>query len=166
MSDWVSEWQGHLLSCSGQLKTNKIAFADKMAEETGEMSLQLVSWYCWAAGQIHANNFFLDVKHDFPVEILTSLSIQLLKYPIPPPRAFRASRKSGWRYLGNETSYLVSKGREKFWIYIKNKKMGFLCIFLDFSNELSHHCTVAWVTRPERPKGVKDVIKQARRAAT
>ena len=31
---------------------------------------------------------------------------------------------------------------------------------------LSHHCTVAWVTRPERPKGVKDVIKQARRATT
>ena len=25
---------------------------------------------------------------------------------------------------------------------------------------------VAWVTRPERPKGVKDIIKQARRAAT
>ena len=25
-------------------------------------------------------------------------------------------------------------------------------------------CTDAWVTRPERPKGVKDVIKQARRA--
>ena len=24
--------------------------------------------------------------------------------------------------------------------------------------------TSAWVTRPERPKGVKDVIKQARRA--
>ena len=31
---------------------------------------------------------------------------------------------------------------------------------------LSHHCTVAWVTWPERPKGVKDVIKQAPRAAT
>ena len=30
------------------------------------------------------------------------------------------------------------------------------------SNALSHHCTDAWVTRPERPK---DVIKQARRAA-
>ena len=29
---------------------------------------------------------------------------------------------------------------------------------------LSYHCNVAWVTRPERPKGVKDVIKQARRA--
>ena len=28
------------------------------------------------------------------------------------------------------------------------------------------HYTVAWVTRPERPKGMKDVIKQARRAAT
>ena len=33
-----------------------------------------------------------------------------------------------------------------------------------FSNALCHHCTDAWVTRPERPKGVKDVIKQARRA--
>ena len=30
---------------------------------------------------------------------------------------------------------------------------------------LSHHCTGAWVTQPERPNGVKDVIKQARRAA-
>ena len=29
---------------------------------------------------------------------------------------------------------------------------GFLCDFLDFSNALSNHCTVAWVT-----KGVKDV---------
>ena len=37
-------------------------------------------------------------------------------------------------------------------------------LVLDFSNALSHHCTVAWVTRPERSKGVKDVIKQARRA--
>ena len=32
---------------------------------------------------------------------------------------------------------------------------------MDFSNALSHHCTVAWVTRPERPKGVKEGIKQA-----
>ena len=40
-----------------------------------------------------------------------------------------------------------------------------LCNFLDFSNALSHHCTVAWVTRPERPKGEQDVIKQARRAS-
>ena len=29
----------------------------------------------------------------------------------------------------------------------------------------SHHCTVAWVTRPERPKGAKDEAKPARRAA-
>ena len=43
---------------------------------------------------------------------------------------------------------------------------GFLCDFFYFSNALSHHCTVAWVTGPECPKGVKDVIKQARRAAT
>ena len=33
-----------------------------------------------------------------------------------------------------------------------------------FSNALCHHCTDAWVTRPERPKGVKDEVKQARRA--
>ena len=42
--------------------------------------------------------------------------------------------------------------------------MGFSVIFWDFSNALSHHWTLAWVTH--RPKGVKDVIKQARRAAT
>ena len=42
----------------------------------------------------------------------------------------------------------------------------FSVICLDFSNALSHHYTVAWVTRPERLKGVKDVIKQTRRAAT
>ena len=39
-------------------------------------------------------------------------------------------------------------------------------IFWNLSNTLFHHCTVAWVTRPEGRKGVKDVIKQARRAAT
>ena len=36
----------------------------------------------------------------------------------------------------------------------------------DFSNALSNHCTVAWVTWPERPKGMKDEVKQAQRAAT
>ena len=30
---------------------------------------------------------------------------------------------------------------------------------------LSHHCTGAWVTRPERPKGAKDEVKPAQRAA-
>ena len=44
--------------------------------------------------------------------------------------------------------------------------MAFSVIFLDFSNALSHHCTVVWVTWPECPKGVKDVIKQAQRATT
>ena len=33
-----------------------------------------------------------------------------------------------------------------------------------FTPSLMHYCTVAWVTWPERPKGVKDVVKQARRA--
>ena len=31
---------------------------------------------------------------------------------------------------------------------------------------LSNHFANAWVTRPERPKGVKDAVKQARRAPT
>ena len=50
--------------------------------------------------------------------------------------------------------------------------LGLLCDFWDFSirdsalNALSNHSTVAWVTRPEHPKGVKDVVKQARRPAT
>ena len=38
--------------------------------------------------------------------------------------------------------------------------------FFYFSNALSNHCTVVWVTRPERPNGVKDEVKQARRTAT
>ena len=33
------------------------------------------------------------------------------------------------------------------------------------SNALFHHCTDAWVTRPERTKGAKDEVKPARRAA-
>ena len=36
--------------------------------------------------------------------------------------------------------------------------------FLDFYNALSNHCTVAWVKQTEHPKGVKDEVKQARRA--
>ena len=39
-----------------------------------------------------------------------------------------------------------------FWICLR--------LFLDFSNALSNHCNVAWVTRPERTKGVKDEVKQ------
>ena len=39
--------------------------------------------------------------------------------------------------------------------------LDFSVIFLYFSNALSNNCTVAWVTRPQRPKVVKDVIKQA-----
>ena len=45
----------------------------------------------------------------------------------------------------------------------KSKKMSQknLKIEKKILNALSHHCTVAWVTRPPYPKGVKDVIKQA-----
>ena len=43
----------------------------------------------------------------------------------------------------------------------KNSKNKIEICFQKMSNAL-HHRTVAWVTRPERPKGVKDVIKQAR----
>ena len=41
---------------------------------------------------------------------------------------------------------------------------GFLCDFFYFSNALYNHYTVAWVTRPERPKGEKDEVKKAQRA--
>ena len=41
----------------------------------------------------------------------------------------------------------------KFWIF------GSILDYLDFSNALSNHYTVAWVTRPENPKGVKDDVK-------
>ena len=47
---------------------------------------------------------------------------------------------------------------------------GVKCRATSVAKKLSNvhivHCTVAWVTRPERPKGVKDAIKQvgARRA--
>ena len=49
----------------------------------------------------------------------------------------------------------------KFWISLQ-LSLDFSVIFLDFSNALSNHCTVAWVKRPERPKGVKDQVKQAK----
>ena len=51
-------------------------------------------------------------------------------------------------------------------LHFWKKTKYFSVIFWDFSYALFHHCTVAWVTRPEGRKGVKDVIKQARRAAT
>ena len=55
-----------------------------------------------------------------------------------------------------------------FWIFWISLQMflDFHVIFCDVSNALSNHCTVAWVTRHERPKGVKVEVKQARRAAT
>merc|ERR550532_503239 len=58
----------------------------------------------------------------------------------------------------------------KFWIFGEildfRGNFGFLGKFWIFGEILDFrgNCTVAWVTRPERPKGVKDVIKQARRA--
>ena len=45
-----------------------------------------------------------------------------------------------------------------FWI------VGEILDFYFISLRLFLDCTVAWITRPERPKGVKDEVKQARRA--
>ena len=59
-----------------------------------------------------------------------------------------------------ETNALLVK--RDTWIK-KGKKMS--KVDLCFSSNKLLHCIDAWVTRPERPKGVKDVIKQARRAA-
>ena len=44
-------------------------------------------------------------------------------------------------------------GKNRIWM----GKIGFLGKVSDFKG----NCTGAWVTWPERPKGVKDVIKQA-----
>ena len=96
--------------------------------------------------------------------------IQLQEYPIPPAAPAP-------RYLGNREWYHRSAGVKTkrffslFLIFGETLDIldffatvfGFLCDFLDFSNALSNYCTVAWVTRPERPKGGKDVVKQARR---
>ena len=70
--------------------------------------------------------------------------IQLLEYPIPLPvlvlvLSSSVTKTVTWRYLGNREWYHRSAG-------VKT--------------------AVAWVTRPERPKDVKDEVKQARRAAT
>ena len=65
-------------------------------------------------------------------------------------------KNEGEKNEKNKTKWNKMKKREKNEKNSKKKK---------FSNALSHHCTDAWVTRPERPKGVKDIIKQARRAA-
>ena len=58
----------------------------------------------------------------------------------------------------------ISNFRGNFGFSGKFRIFGEISDFRGNFGFLSHHCTVAWVTRPERPKGVKDVIKQARRA--
>ena len=82
--------------------------------------------------------------------------IQLLGYPIParPPRPPSHKKTRIFGIFGFSVN---------FWIFAEILNFldffvivfGFFCDFLDFSNALSNHCTVAWVTRPERPKGVK-----------
>ena len=109
--------------------------------------------------------------------------IQLLEYPIPPRARPRTSQKPPSADISETKSGiidpLVSKQQEEEksinnnWRRKnqdkRNEIFGFLCdrfwiyvIFLDISNALSHYCTVAWVTRPERPKGVKDIIPKGR----
>ena len=95
------------------------------------------------------------------------LEIQLLEYTIPPrDRACHENPDCNIsetkRAIRNP---LVKKrpGRKSEYenriIIIKKLNLK------NISNALSDHCTVAWVTRPQR-LGVKDVIKQARRVAT
>ena len=82
--------------------------------------------------------------------------IQLLESPIPTKTPATTSKKaSSCDISGTKRGIidpLASKRPEKFWI-------------IKF-NALSNHCTVAWVTRPERLKGMKDEVKQARRASS
>ena len=53
---------------------------------------------------------------------------------------------------------------------LSTKSFGFVdkifCICRkNMPTTLSNVCIVTWVTRPERPKGAKDEVKEARRAA-
>ena len=64
------------------------------------------------------------------------------------------------RFLGIFLKFLVNL----FWTYLK--LFGFICdLFLDFlvilflHFSLSNHRIVVWVTRPERPKCVKDEVE-------
>ena len=40
----------------------------------------------------------------------------------------------------------------------------FLCDLFLFLGNFFVECSIVWVTRPERPKGAKDKVKQAQRA--
>ena len=96
-----------------------------------------------------------------PCQCFKQRKIQLLEYPIPPAAA-APDKKRHTRYLGNREWYHRSAG-----VKTKGNKISFkkqflaklwifwisLRLFLDFSNALSNHRTVAWVTRPEHPKG-------------
>ena len=42
-----------------------------------------------------------------------------------------------------------------------SKKKGFFYLLVIFLEFLTIYCIVEWVTRPERPKGAKDEVKEA-----
>ena len=88
--------------------------------------------------------------------------IQLLVHPIPA-RAHAAAACHKNRHIAiSREPRVVFCFFGKFWIL--GGILDFSVIFLDFSNVPSNHCILAWFTWPERPKGVKDEVKQAQRA--
>ena len=66
--------------------------------------------------------------------------------------------------LGNRESYHRSAGVKTTDKQILTVKKSIF--FYKNLKKKINRCTFAWVTQPERPKGVKDIIKEARRAAT
>ena len=110
-----------------------------------------------------------EVKHI--IKFHNCHTIQLQEYPIPPRLASASQKPSSANISETESGILdplVSKQMDFFLSKLTKNYLvfRFLCDFLVFSNALSHHCTVAWVTRPERPKGVRDEVKQAWRATS
>ena len=90
-------------------------------------------------------------------------SLYLTGMPWNPTTRIPNSSSSSQKASHGNISGIIFK---KIWTFQISLQLflNFSVIFLDFSNALSNDCTTAWVTWPERPKGMKDVIEQARRA--
>ena len=57
--------------------------------------------------------------------------------------------------MNKKKKKIKKKTRKKMKKNLKKKTLKQNSQKNNFSNALSHHCTDAWVIRPERPKGVK-----------
>ena len=113
----------------------------------------------------HKKDTFFDISGDKIIlkQLIKKVTFHNQTHRIPPTLSFFFFSSVTLRvpplYFGNQECY------HRF-ACVKMTGENVCKKILKKSNALSHNCTVAWVTRPERQKGVKDVIKQSRKAAT